>query len=405
MDFADSVVWEPSRNELLISLKFPNAEDVKNTVEEGRKITGHHFLEGLKSLQDIKVMTPKKVVFKLKKYDRAFIHFLSVLPIIPNTGNSNFGAFRILDNKEDLVVLKRISPEKDKIEKIKILTVPSPRKAIRQLVAGKVDMVLLANPGDLAILRDFKEISMTEVGGQFIYLVLENQKEKALKNEIEWSLINAKILEKINHDKKFNKFKNPTENPNSPLWSQIEGRLKPLSGDQKKISSSSISRRQLSFLGFHYGDRWLARMVKRHLEEWGIQIDLEPLTPKEFENKIFSSGRFDLVLIPVHIKDPILDLFFLLHTPEGTQSLNFGGYSNREFDRAIEAARYENDPQNAKKFFEKALDELIKKPPGLFLWGSNPPLVYRSDCHGFSSDPSQFFRSLQDVQCVASDSN
>lgn len=86
-------------------------------------------------------------------------------------------------------------------------------------------------------------------------------------------------------------------------------------------------------------------------EYLGIDVTLDPLDPPAF-GEAFGSGSFDLALIGFGQDYHHPENWLLLWKSDG--GLNAGGYSNPEFDSAVDEAMNESDPDEAAKLWQEA---------------------------------------------------
>ena len=397
LDMAESIEWSQSSPEIKLRLKTPDADAVIATFEKIKKLSGIHFLEGMNQIREIKKISDRELVFVLEKWDRQLIYTLSLMPILESPTKPDDARFSLAKHSDEEWLLSRAGGPKDGIKTIQFLAIPSSRRAIRELTAGKLDFVLLANSGDLSVLSNIPDLETAELRASLFYMLLENHRDNRSTTE-DWKPINRKVLATLFEQK-------PAEGlydkPGYPFLDEVNSPDEAVS--EKSESHSGL--RKISFLGVQSRDRWLARMLKRSLETEGWQVELQSLSPADFQNRVFQNYDFDLALMPISIKDPIVSAYILFHTASGPQTINISGYSNPAFDSAIEAARFAKDPAVAKQNFAKALAILFEKPPGLFLGWATTPLVYRKGCTGFKTNLVEFFESLKDVRCVVSAKN
>jgi ABC-type transport system substrate-binding protein len=406
---AQKISWEENGSLLRVVLAKNTAEQVKYSFETVKTLPGGDFSESLKNLDTINILSPNEIVFKLKKFDRSFPVLLSQLPIIPKPGEEAAGEFFIQSQTLDEVVLKRRIGSADKVNLIRIKVIPSPRRAMREFVAGNVDMMFLTNEGDYKVLADLPELELGELKSRMIYLVLANRKIADLN--IPWSKVNHMIDRKaISEEFGPGRIEEadlpiPNEDPwlNKMISHNFEGSKN--NPGSEKFNETGIVKRELSFLGKQTNDRLMARLLKRRFEEIGIELTLNDLSPSDFEKQILEKKDFDLVLLNYNIKDILMSNYFAFHSPDFPQSLNLSGYSNLKVDRYLEEARYTEDDQKAKAAFAKAMEAMADDPPGLFLFWLKTPIVYRKSCSGFNFNSNEFFSSLKDVRCEPSAAN
>lgn len=407
-ELGDQIIWQDKENtKLLIVLKSVSAQDVKLTINQAKKNLGGDLAEGLKNLKSVHVLSEYKVLFELVKFDRAFLILLSQIPIVAFSNRSNeTGEFSLVLKTDQEVILHRREFSQDKINSIRILVIPSTRRAIRELVAGNVDLLFFARQNEYDVLTDISGVQVALLNTRLLYNLLENKKPSRTNDSIDWGLVRRSMdFSPISKDIGLNenglvKMPVPLKDP----WSfSDDNNSSGITDDQ--VGRDRKGTRYLSFLGEQGRDRIIARILKRSLESIGYSIQLVDLTPSEFEEYIFSKRDFDLVLLPFNVKDTLMSNYLVFHSPEGPESLNFSNYKNPEVDKNLEEARYSPDENIAKLGFRKAMISMMQDPPGLFLFWLKTPIVYRDACSGFVFSSNEFFSSLKDVRCEPSAAN
>lgn len=396
-DFAREVVWDESANTLTVILNTPKADDVKKSIEKAKSLIGGGFYEALVNLETIEVLSPHELNFKLKSFDRAFLSIVEHLPIILfSEAVKTSGEFEIEAVKEDEVSLVRKMKSDQSVNKVVVKVISSPRRAMRELVAGNVDVVILASRGDYEILKDNPEIKFGEMLTNIVYLVLENRNNRPKSEHINWAQV-SRLIDRNSIIHALGKESMAPADAPDPLYKNgIEE-----SGGNLEVRSLP-KERVLSLLGEQSRDVMIGRVLKRRLQEIGLELSLLPHDSKSFGREVIFNKNFDLVLLPINIKDPIITNFLAFHTPKGPNSLNYSGYSNEEVDKLLEEARYFQNEELARQSYLKAIKAIREDPPGLFLFWLKIPIVYRQSCTGFKFSSNEFFSSLKDVRCEPS---
>ena len=400
-DLAKTVSWDDANQALRVELQSPAAEDVRRSVEKAKSLVGGGFYEALIHLEKVEVVSPREVLFKLQKFDRAFLSVVEHLPIVlfsqsPQTS----GEFEIESATPEQVTLIRKQEAPGKMKKLRVQVISSPRRAIREMVAGNVDVLLLASRGDFEVLKDNPELKFGEMRTNIVYTVLENRNGKPSAAFADWATLSRLIDREALVASLSQEGVVPAIDPD-PL--SKEGI--PSQGSPPPQGLTTKQRRVLSLLGEQPRDLLIARVLKRRLEEIGMELELRALDSRSFGEEVIFKKNFDLVLFPINIKDPIVTNFLAFHTAKGPNSLNYSGYSNPALDALLEAARYSRGDAEAKQSYRQAMQALREDPPGLFLFWLKMPIVYRQSCSGFKFSSNEFFSSLKDVRCEPSAAN
>ncbi|HKY62978.1 MAG TPA: hypothetical protein VJR29_06140 [bacterium] len=407
-DMAEKVWWEEQDKSFHVKLSPENAENVKFTLEHLQKLGIPEFKEGLKNLVSFDIKAPGELVFRLKEYDRIFPFMLSRIPILSKDPAQTTGDFVIESKKDDSIVLQRKVPSPTSVNRIVVRQIPSARRVLREFATGSVDITFLTDEGDSKVLSDLPQFAFGELESAFLYLVLINRENSSIRR-MPWS----EISKNLHRDRMISelgaKGLSPAYIPVRKVDRWGAGLMAPAGQPSEiepfKVMSVPKAAIELSLLNTQAMDARIALLLKRHLEEMGIPISLNYLEPQNFGEKILKAKDFDLVLLPFAIRDALTSNYFVFHTAEGAGSVNLSGYSSPEVDKFLEAARYQYDDERAKEDFSKAIAEMLKDPPGIFLFWLKTPLLYRKSCTGFKFNTNEFFSSLKDVRCEPSAAN
>lgn len=392
---AEKGEWSPDYREFKVTLRGPFADEVLYSIQQANKFLAGDFHREVKNIQDVEKLSSTEVLFKLERFDRAFIYFLETLPIVaPEQEVNSIGPFRLLKQTEEEVVLERKQPSPDKVNVIRIQSIPSARRAMRELVAGNVDMLFPADELDYDSLSNIPQLKIAEFSTGILYVLFENQKRD--KGDLGWSRLNLQLdrgaFPQLGRTRK-------VRPAFSPLPPSFNFSVKELGMTEKALNKFTPQQRELMFLENSFKDVLLARFLKRQFQEMGIQLTTRPLKFNDFLNEVFVNRNFDLVLLFQSVRDPFMSNYYLFHTPEWPHSPNILGYSNIVVDRYLEQARYGEDEGKAREALTKAIEVLLDDPPGLFLYWWDIVLVYRKSCSGFKFNSAEFFSSLQEVRC------
>lgn len=398
-ELVQSFEWKDGGKDLRITLEAGQVDNVQYTLDYVRKLPIPEFKEGLKNLKSIERVSDTELVFHLEEFDRIFPFLLSQIPILSKTSGETTGDFKIESQKEEEVVLSRKVPSSSGVNRIIVKQISSPRRVIREFVAGNVDLSFLTDEAAAEVLSDIKDLGFGELESSFLYFVLVNRRRDDL-DKLRWADIGAN-LDRADMIKQL-EMKGLVEasvpvKPGS-LWSSVNFPVP----TKNAIAVGNLRTLSLSFLNTQSTESRIALLLKRHLEEMGIPISLNHLNPQEFGQRILQSKDFDLVLLPYAMKDALSSIYLVFHSAEEEGSVNLTGYSNKQVDRRLEEARNAYDDVAARQAFSSAMEEMMKDPPGIFLFWLKTPILYRKSCSGFKFNTNDFFSSLKDVRCEPS---
>ncbi len=401
-EYAQNVQWKNHGTILEITLDKSQIDDVTKTFQNSiQNNTGGfgHLNESLKSIEQV---SSTQLDLHFKNFDQGILYILSNLPMVEYTRPEKAsGLFRNHQKNDSMVVLQRKSSSKDKVNQITFKNYPSTRRAIRDFVAGSVDFIISADETDFDVLKNLPEIDIAYLNTTLLYKLLKGPKYPAKQYKSTWAILQSNLFESHLFADEENRFV-PAYLPvpkTLPWYEEVERFVRPGTTHINNFQTTLTSPQELNYLGSQAKDQKVALKLKRFLETYGYKIQLADLSSTDFEKKVFVDKNFSLALIPYAVKEPIFSNYLVFHTAEGNKSLNISGYSNPKLDALLEKARYNPNPEESKKAFFLAMQELMNNPPALFLFWVRTPLVYRKSCQGFSLDADKFFSSLKDVRC------
>lgn len=401
-DLVRSFEWKDDGKILRVVLDEGQVGNVQYTLDYVRKLPIPEFAEGFKNLKSIEKVSGTEIVFHLEKFDRIFPFLLSQVPILSANTNETTGDFAIESQQEDQVVLRRKVLSSGGVNRIIVKQISSPRRVIREFVAGNVDLSFLTDEAADEILSDIKDLGFGELESSFLYFVLVNRRKPDL-DAMNWADIGSAInrgdmIEQLGM-KGLEEATVPVK-PGSP-WATQDAAVLQEKG-RAAIAAGGTRPLSLTFLNTQSTESRIALLMKRHLEEMGIAISLNQLAPQDFGKQILGAKDFDLVLLPYAMKDALSSNYLVFHSAQGEGGSNLTRYSNKEVDSRLEEARYAYDDATAKRAFSQAMEAMRKDPPGIFLFWLKSPILYRKSCSGFKFNSNEFFSSLKDVRCEPS---
>lgn len=406
-DIARDVEWQDNGKQLVLRLPQGRAKDLAFTVNQVKARSGGDFFEAFKGLDKIEVVNDNEIRFYLKRFDRAFFAMLGQLPILRESSPELGDDFVVERQGPEEIILRRNLTSSTQVNRIIIKVIASSRRAIRELVAGNVDLLFLVNEGDYKVLSELPEINVQKLHTRMVYGVMDNRDHGRL-SPFFWSQISSAI-----HRDEFVKHLGEIQvepayhsvPADSSWWHQSFDEPIDMPLQMAGVVPAAMGPRKLTFLGNLYYERRAARILKRQFESVGVPLELENLPPQDFELKVLKKRDFDLIMMPLNMKDPLMIHYLVFHTTESDHSLNLTHYGNSSVDAYLEKARYAQDDGESRHAFAQAIQFLKQDPPGLFLFWLKTPIVHRKACSGFSLNSSEFFSSLKDVRCEPSAAN
>jgi peptide/nickel transport system substrate-binding protein len=129
-----------------------------------------------------------------------------------------------------------------------------------------------------------------------------------------------------------------------------------------------------------------AEMVQAHLAKIGIKVRIELADFPTFRRRWLQERQWDLVQVQWDADlDPDETLYPELHS---TETWNAGKWVNKDFDRAVEAAREEADFKKRKKHYEDSVKAIVEDAPVVVLLHVNEQKIHHKYVKGFQMIPA-----------------
>jgi peptide/nickel transport system substrate-binding protein len=134
----------------------------------------------------------------------------------------------------------------------------------------------------------------------------------------------------------------------------------------------------------------IRQALQAQWEQVGIEVELENLDPASSYVSVlgreFEAANFSLFTA----QHPDSDWMFLhssTKAEEGQIGLNIAGLEDPDLDRALDAARQSNDPNEQRVLYGEVNQILAEQLPIIFLWHSSTALIAQPDVHGLTDFP------------------
>ena len=129
-----------------------------------------------------------------------------------------------------------------------------------------------------------------------------------------------------------------------------------------------------------------AEVLQAQLAKIGVRVKIEIADAPTFRRRWLQDRQWDLVILNWSADlDPDETLYPELHSGE---AWNAGKWVNKEFDRAVEAARGEGDTSKRKKFYEDAVKAIVEDAPVAVILHFNEQKVFAKHVKGFQMIPA-----------------
>ena len=233
------------------------------------------------------------------------------------------------------------------LDKVLIKIIVEPSTLVAALKTGEVDLINYASPqfvGDLR--KDPKLTALSAVGGNWVCMHMNIAKEpfndKALRKAVTFAIDRKEILEKVEFGEGI-----VAHGPISPpmggfydaaFESGKNGQYFDLEQAKSLMKQAKYDGRELLLLSVNTGTApRRAEVVQAHLAKIGVKVRIELADFPTFRRRWLQERQWDLVQVQWDADlDPDETLYPELHS---TEAWNAGKWVNKEFDRAVEAAR------------------------------------------------------------------
>jgi peptide/nickel transport system substrate-binding protein len=282
------------------------------------------------------------------------------------------------------------------LDKVLIKIIIEPSTLVAALKTGEVDLINNVAPqfvGDLR--KDPKLTALSAVGGNWRCLHLNMAKEpftdKALRKAVTFAIDRKEILDKVEFGEGI-----VAHGPISPPMGGFydpefekgkSGQYYDLEQARTWMKQAKYDGRELLFLSINAGTApRQAEVIQAHLAKIGIKVRIELADFPTFRRRWLQERQWDIVQIQWDADlDPDETLYPELHS---TETWNAGKWVNKDFDRAVQAAREENDFKKRKKYYEDAVRAILEDAPVAVLLHVNEQKLFHKHVKGFQMIPA-----------------
>ncbi|MBI2217920.1 MAG: ABC transporter substrate-binding protein [Candidatus Rokubacteria bacterium] len=316
------------------------------------------------------------------------------------------GPFKFVEWKEgDSIVLERNAGywETDAsggklpyLDRVMIKFIIEPSTLVAALKTGEVDLINNVAPqfvGDLR--KDPRLTALSAVGGNWRVLHMNIAKEpfndKALRKAVTFAIDRKEILDRVEFGEGIVAH-GPISPPMGAFYDPAfergkNGQYHDLEEARAWMKRAKYDGRELLFLSINSGTApRQAEVIQAHLAKIGVKVRIELADFPTFRRRWLQERQWDLVQIQWDADlDPDETLYPELHSGE---AWNAGKWVNKDFDRAVELARAENDVKKRKKAYDDAVKAILEDAPVAVLLHVNEQKVFHKYVKGFQMIPA-----------------
>jgi peptide/nickel transport system substrate-binding protein len=316
------------------------------------------------------------------------------------------GPFKFVEWKEGDYILLEKNPnywETDAaggklpyLDKVMIKIIIEPSTLVAALKTGEVDLINNVAPqfvGDLR--KDQKLTALSAVGGNWRCLHFNLAKEpfndKALRKAVAFAIDRKEILDKVEFGEGIVAH-GPVSPPMGGFYDPAfetgkNGQYHDPEQAKTWIKQAKYDGREVLFLSVNSGTfPRQAEMIQAQLAKIGVKARIELADFPTFRRRWLQERQWDMVQIQWDADlDPDETLYPELHSNE---TWNAGKWVNKDFDRAVELAREENDVKKRKKHYDDAVRAIAEDAPVAVLLHVNEQKIFQKHVKGFQMIPA-----------------
>ncbi|MGH7392484.1 MAG: ABC transporter substrate-binding protein [Candidatus Rokuibacteriota bacterium] len=316
------------------------------------------------------------------------------------------GPFKFVEWKESDYILLERNPnywETDAsggklpyLDKVMIKFIVEPSTLVAALKTGEVDGVNYVQSQFVADLRKDPKLDVrTAVGGNWqcmhMNLAREPFSDTALRKAVTFAIDRKEILDRVEFGEGIVAH-GPISPPMGAFYEPAfetgkNGQYFDLEQARALMKQAKYDGREVVMLGANTGTTpRRCEVVQAQLAKIGIKVKIELADAPTFRRRWLQERQWDLVHVQWSADlDPDETLYPELHSGE---TWNAGKWVNKDFDRAVELARSENDFKKRKKAYDDAVRAILEDAPVAVLLHVNEQKVFHKYVKGFQLIPA-----------------
>jgi peptide/nickel transport system substrate-binding protein len=337
------------------------------------------------------ILSPRAVKEKGKAYGRS--------PV-------GTGPFKFVEWKEGDYILLEKNPnywETDAgggklpyLDKVMIKIIVEPSTLVAALKTGEVDLINYASAQFMGDLRkDPNLVALSAVGGNWrcmhFNLTREPFNDLALRKAVTFAIDRKEILDRVEFGEGIVAH-GPISPPMGAFYeatfeSGRNGQYYDAEQAQTWRKKAKYDGREVQLLSVNSGTApRQAEAIQAQLAKIGVKVRIELADFPTFRRRWLQERQWDLVQVQWDADlDPDETLYPELHSAE---AWNAGKWVNKEFDRAVELARSDNDFQRRKKAYDDAVKAIVEDAPVTVLLHVNEQKIHHKHVKGFQMIPA-----------------
>ena len=132
----------------------------------------------------------------------------------------------------------------------------------------------------------------------------------------------------------------------------------------------------------------IANIFKANAEEAGIAINLKPVDPATYTDRVVKQRNFDINVIEWGVIDDVDSALGIIYRSDA--DLNFMGYKNDKIDELIDASTKEPDYQKRIELMDEFQKEFVEELPSINVYVRTNAYGYSKDFEGWDLTPGLY---------------
>lgn len=376
-----------------------DADAVKHSLDESLTSTSDRSLQpGLQDIVGIDVAGPREIVIRLRHRSTFLLDDLS-MPI-SKRGEAGepigTGAFVTTSGSSEQIVMSSFSryyQGAPQIQQIIWKPYPTLRTAWAGMMRGEIDFLYEVGQDAVEFVQGESSVSTFAFLRPYVIGVIFNSLREPMKNPVIRKALNFAVNRQLIVDQALRGQGIVAHTPIWPLhWAYDQtvpgytydpARASAILDTIRKIPvkdsrSASVGPARLRFTcllpeNFSVWER-MALLVQKELSEIGVDMQLEVVPGREFNERI-ARGDFDALFLEVIGGSSVSRPYVFWHSKSPRNSF---GYQDLDVDSALDAIRQAPDDDTYRATVAQLQRNLIADPPAIFLaWGKTSRAVSR----------------------------
>ena len=325
-------------------------------------------------VKQIRVRSDNEVEFLLNRRSNFVLEGLDALIRAPGNSRVGTGPFYAVETSGDQAEMhanKEYYRGAPLIDRIVIEPYGSVRSAWADMLRGRVDMLFEVGVDAVDLLQSSRDVEIFTFPRAYASIVILNVERPQLRDAAFRRALNAAVDRQALVDDVLNGHGTPAEGPVWPHhWAYDEA--VPRFRYEPRAVTSSVGRPRFTLLYTEPSHERVALVLQRQLRAVGVDVALET-APLDQALARARNGDFEAFLADAVHGPTLLRPYLFWHSDS---PLNWGRFSSRQVDAALDLIRGARDDAAYKSGVAAFQGAIVNDPPAIFLtWGERTRAV------------------------------